>query len=140
MAYVSTNFESLVGETIVEINGLYVGSKEVEIKTKSGKIFRMFHYQNCCEYVRIEDVCGDVEDLLNIPIALARESSNEGNPEGYDDDDYINDSHTWTFYTLATPKGYVDFRWLGESNGYYSEWVDFEMEVVDSDEYDEYEY
>ena len=74
--------------------------------------FRFFHYQNCCESVYIESIVGDLEDLIGVPLLLAEESTM--------DDPNASEYGMWTFYKFATRNGYVDVRWNGSSNGYYS--------------------
>lgn len=83
--------------------------------------FSMYHSQDCCESVVIDDIEGDWKDIIGQRLLQATESTNKT------DSDIGNgkptDSFTWTFYKLATIKGYLTIRWLGESNGYYSESV-----------------
>ncbi len=86
--------------------------------------FRFYHDQDCCESVNIEDIAGDLLDLVGSPLLMAEEVSNEPEP-GFADNEYIPESYTWTFYKFATVKGSVTVRWLGTSNGYYSESVSF---------------
>jgi hypothetical protein len=74
--------------------------------------------------VTVEDIVGDLGDLIGEPILIAEEVTSNENPEGVTKE--YQDSFTWTFYKFATRKGYVDIRWYGESNGCYSEGVDFE--------------
>ena len=91
---------------------------EIVFLTEGGEKYKMLHYQDCCELVYIESIVGDLEDLVGNPITFVAESNNWSacNEDG---------SQTWTFYRFATIKGYVVIRWVGESNGYYSERVDF---------------
>jgi len=80
------------------------------------------HSQDCCESVEIEEVIGDVADLINDgPVLLAEEVSNSEEGTG------AYESVTWTFYKLRTLNGDVTIRWLGTSNGYYSESVSFRL-------------
>jgi hypothetical protein len=95
-----------------------------------GSVYLMYHEQDCCESVEIEDICGELDWLIGKPLTKAEEvcmsNDDEGVPEPADGPScYWGDSYTWTFYHFATLKGYVDIRWYGESNGYYSESVDF---------------
>ena len=118
------NIEELKGKTIVKIEGDKL--KEIVFICSDGNKYKMYHYQDCCESVLIDDINGDLNDLLNSPIILAEEVINENeNPESLEKEYEYQESFTWTFYKLATIKGYVNIRWYGESNGYYSESVNF---------------
>jgi hypothetical protein len=118
-------FSDLLGKVLTEVE---VKDDEILFKTDSGEVYKQFHAQDCCEAVYVESVVGDIKDLIGTPILLAEEVAYvDENPEGVSEEDLGCYSFTWTFYKLATLKGYVDIRWYGESNGYYSESVDFEL-------------
>lgn len=115
----------LLGKTVIKITGMEKGSDHIIFLCSDDTVFEMFHDQECCESVSIEDVIGDVEDLIGSEILKADELTNsEVHPEGYSPE-YTPESFTWTFYNIATRNGHVTLRWLGESNGYYSESVTF---------------
>ena len=116
--------EELIGKTITHIEKN--GEEEIIFFCNDGSKYKMYHSQNCCESVTIEDINGELDDLLNTPIIKAEEVVNDNeHPEGVKFSNYSGESFTWTFYKLATIKGYVTIRWYGSSNGYYSESVDF---------------
>lgn len=95
---------------------------------ENGDQFMFSHHQNCCETVEIESIVGDLEDLIGNPMLIAEESTSNENPvDAKPETIEYQDSYTWTFYKFATIKGYVDVRWYGSSNGYYSESVDIDF-------------
>jgi hypothetical protein len=109
-----------IGKTFTKVEK--IDNLEIIFTCKEGSGFKMFHDHECCETVFIEDIVGDLQDLVGSPILKAEEVDNthhQGETE--------NGSFTWTYYKLATIKGYVDIRWYGESNGFYSESVDIRL-------------
>lgn len=106
----------------------------IEFETTDGCIFTMQHYQECCESVVLEDVCGDFQDIIGSVVVNAEEvGGGRGNTNIFSQFNYTppqeeyDGSETWTFYKIDTNKGGVTLRWHGSSNGYYSESVEFEL-------------
>ena len=115
-----TILESMIGDTFIAFQQ---DAENIVFIRADGTRASFYHDQDCCECVQIDDIVGDLEDLIKSPILMAEEVSNVDNHEGSVGFDY--DSFTWTFYKFATIKGYVTVKWLGYSNGYYSERVSF---------------
>jgi hypothetical protein len=116
----------MLGKTFVQVTGS-VGGYEMTFETATGERFMFAHSQDCCESVDINDIVGDLQDLCGEPLLVAEQVQGE-TPVDFEEE--YHESVTWTFYKFATRKGYVDVRWLGESNGYYSESVDLFVEGV----------
>ena len=114
----------MLGKTFVRVTGSVDGD-EMLFETATGERFMFAHQQDCCETVRINDIVGDLQDLVGEPLLISEEVKGATEP---DEEHY--ESYSYTFYKFATRKGYVDVRWLGESNGYYSESVDLFVEGV----------
>lgn len=122
------NFNELEGKTLTEVNVVdgFGGEEKIVFKTVEGDTFTMKHFQDCCECVYIEDICGDLSDLIGQRIEVAEERGGDENRNEY------GEIQAYTFYTIRTVKGTVDIRWNGSSNGYYSIGVAF---VTDDEDY-----
>ena len=119
----ATTFENMIGLTMKSVVGDR-GDDVMTFTSECGKVFTFAHYQNCCESVSIEDICGDLSDLVGAPLVVAEEVSN------VDDVPEVSaESYTWTFYRFVSLKGSVTVRWLGMSNGYYSEGVSYSEQL-----------
>lgn len=113
--------DSLVGEVLTHID-VSESNEEIRLTTQSGRIILIYHDQDCCESVKIEDTEGDWHSLIG---KVLIETKKEEYPQGDPPPEYP-DSWTRTVLKFRVDDATVISRWIGESNGYYSESVDIE--------------
>ena len=101
-----TDIDVLIGATVASAE-----DGGATLRLVDGRTFYFWHDQSCCECVGIEEVTGDLNDLVGTPIMSAYETTQDVN------DDL--GTTLFTFYHFRTHKGDVCIRWRGESNGYY---------------------
>ena len=96
----------------------YKNAEALIFETVESEYYVFVHLFECCEDVYIEDIQGNLEDLVGSPLLLAQEYTSETfqGPESNDHKGF----EVWTFYHFATHKGRVTVRWFGSSNGWYS--------------------
>lgn len=112
--------EAFKNKKILSVSGFDLYNREeCFINFDNNEFIQIYHAQDCCEDVWLEDINGDT----NLEGAIFYEIiEKECNKDALNEED---ESFTWTFYTIRTSKGYLDLRWYGTSNGYYSESISF---------------
>jgi len=98
---------SLEGKKFKDIH-IDEDKKFIMFELDSGEVYQMYHSQDCCEPISLNDVCGEISDLIDAEI-IHFEEENSCNNSG---------SESWTLYDIQTAKGSVKLKWYGESNGY----------------------
>lgn len=107
----------------LDVKFIDLSDDQIKITTECGKEFLFYHDQSCCENVYIYDNIGDLKVLEGQKLLYVDVDASGDIPS---DVTYRpTDCYTWTNITFRTNKDTVISRWIGESNGYYSEAVDF---------------
>ena len=120
MWYDRINESELIGLVVSEIDVDDSGDS-LRITTECGRSFMFYHDQDCCETVRIWDTKGNLKLLKGKRLESVEHATLDDIPS---DVDYKPlDSWTWTEITFRVTDATVISRWIGESNGYYSEGV-----------------
>lgn len=113
---------NLKGKQFFYIEDLEKGDDEIFFYCNDGKIYQMYHDQESGESVYIENIEGDIKnlidtDILNIDVVTISKKEKYG-------------TSTKTTYKFETTKGLVTINWIGTSNGRSSESV--EVRAFDS--------
>ena len=108
----SCNIKDMVGKKVL---GIYYDEENFQILTDDC-VYAFYHEHSCCERVYLTQVDGISDKIIGSRIVIAEVVTDEKDTE--------HGHITWSFYKIGTNKGMIDFRFQGESNGYYSESVD----------------
>jgi hypothetical protein len=111
-------FSDLVGEVLDAVD-IDREENQILLTTRSGRKFLVYHEQDCCETVAISGQDGSFDKLIGKPLIEARDFAVD---TGESESDY--DSQTTTTLVFRVDDQTVISRWIGDSNGYYSESVD----------------
>ena len=73
------NTFTFVGESTEKLGkGSWSDTAEGLVFKNSEEGYIFYHEQDCCEDVHIDDICGDLSDLIGSPIIRAEERSESG--------------------------------------------------------------
>ena len=62
--------DEFIGKTLVSVEKSF---DSIVFKFSDGSSYMMYHSQDCCESVTVDDIDGDLDDLVGSPILNAEE-------------------------------------------------------------------
>ncbi len=113
-----------------EISKIEIEYDRINFILKDGSSLIAYHGQDCCEDVHIEKITGDLLNIIKNTITSISNEAGFDTPKNVKIPEWPPESITWTSLKIRSEVGEVEFLWRGESNGYYSESVDFQIEDV----------
>jgi hypothetical protein len=111
-----------INEPIAAIDQL---GDEILVTSASGRRWRIWHEQDCCESASLESTDGDLSSLVGKCVEIDHDAEPMGDPPPQ-----YPESWTRTKITFRADGDTVVTRWLVESNGYYGEEISI-SELVD---------
>lgn len=131
------NLDCIVGQNILKIitpsdileeygeNADVFDEVKLAVELSDGILY-FIHEQDCCEDVYLDDGLEDLKSMVGEKILNAYEakSSDAVVPADALESATVYDSYTYTFYNISTAKHDTCLRFIGISNGYYSEDMD----------------
>jgi hypothetical protein len=121
--YYRKQLDNMVGRVVKYID---IDKEEMKITCEDNSVFTFYHEQDCCENVYIADTVGDPMSLKGWKL-LSVDMDAENESDGWDGFRFDQISRTVTMVKFVTDENTVSVRWIGESNGYYSESVDLKQ-------------
>lgn len=73
LGYQNVELQELIGKTMESV--VNKDDDELIFTTIDGEVFKLYHSQDCCESVTIDDIVGDLQDLVGAPIYMQKENS-----------------------------------------------------------------
>lgn len=104
---------------MIKIIKAYQDNDEVTMELEDGRVVKLRHDQECCESVHLESYSRHISEVIGEEL-IGIDSEEKGIEVGCD-------HRTETTITIETSGGIVTQLWVGESNGYYGEGVDLEV-------------
>ncbi|MGL5050328.1 MAG: DUF7448 domain-containing protein [Fusobacteriaceae bacterium] len=128
--------EYLINKTITKVEELDEQTL-LRIHVKEGGYLDFVHIQDCCECVWLEDGFEELKMMEGQKVLSAyNDDNNDDNYDKYGDDDNYDlileewgssTTGTWTFYNISTKNTDACLRFIGVSNGNYSETVELRI-------------